>query len=130
MFSLRALAQRHGINRKTAVIWKNRTSAVDLRRVPGSQGRRSCPSRMRRSSAPFADGPTGRYMTHMFDMRCRENDIGRRLTKVRHPWTSGQVERMNRTIKETTVQRYHYDSHQQLEAHLSVFIDATTTRDA
>lgn len=53
----------------------------------------------------YADGPTARYMTHMFDMRCRENGIEHRLTKVRHPWTNGQVERMNRTIKEATVKR-------------------------
>ena len=72
----------------------------------------------------YADGPTARYMTHMFDMRCRENGIEHRLTKVRHPWTNGQVERMNRTIKEATVKRYHYDSYQQLQAHLCVFIDA------
>ena len=26
---------------------------------------------------------------------------------------------MNRTIKEATVQRYHYDSHAQLERHLN-----------
>ena len=31
---------------------------------------------------------------------------------------------MNRTIKEATVKRYHYDSHQQLDAHLAVFVDA------
>jgi len=36
---------------------------------------------------------------HMFDMRCRENGIEHRLTQVRHPWTNGQVERMNRTLK-------------------------------
>ncbi|MGY4627269.1 hypothetical protein ACVWY3_005025 [Bradyrhizobium sp. USDA 4486] len=36
----------------------------------------------------------------------------------------GVVERMNRTIKEATVQRYHYDRHDQLEAHLADFIDA------
>jgi len=72
----------------------------------------------------YADGPTARYITHMFDMRCRENDIEHRLTKVKHPWTNGQVERMNRTIKEATVKRYHYDSHRQLEAHLSDFIKA------
>ncbi len=63
-------------------------------------------------------------MTHMFDMRCRENGIEHRLTKVKHPWTNGQVERMNRTIKEATVKRYHYDSHQQLDAHLADFVDA------
>jgi len=72
----------------------------------------------------YADGPTARYITHMFDMRCRENGIEHRLTKIRHPWTNGQVERMNRTIKEATVKRYHYDSHQQLDAHLHDFIDA------
>jgi len=31
---------------------------------------------------------------------------------------------MNRTIKEATVQRYHYDRHDQLEAHLADFINA------
>ena len=72
----------------------------------------------------YADGPTARYVTHMFDMRCQENGIEHRLTKVKHPWTNGQVERMNRTIKEATVKRYHYDSHQQLEAHLADFVSA------
>lgn len=32
--------------------------------------------------------------------------------------------RMNRTIKDATVQRYHYDSHRQLEAHLADFVSA------
>ena len=72
----------------------------------------------------YADGPTATYMTHMFDMRCRENNIEHRLTKVKHPWTNGQVERMNRTIKEATVKRYHYDNHQQLETHLHDFVAA------
>jgi transposase InsO family protein len=72
----------------------------------------------------YADGPTARYMTHMFDIRCQENGIEHRLTKVKHPWTNGQVERMNRTIKEATVKRYHYDSHRQLESHLTDFISA------
>jgi transposase InsO family protein len=60
----------------------------------------------------------------MFDMRCRENGIEHRLTKIKHPWTNGQVERMNRTIKEATVKRYHYDCHEQLENHLADFINA------
>jgi transposase InsO family protein len=72
----------------------------------------------------YADGPTARYMTHMFDMRCRENGIEHPLTKIKHPWTNGQVERMNRTIKEATVKRYHYDSHRQLLSHLTDFINA------
>ena len=40
---------------------------------------------------------------------CAELDIEHRLTKPRHPWTNGQVERMNRTIKDATVKRFHYD---------------------
>ena len=31
---------------------------------------------------------------------------------------------MNRTIKDATVKRYHYDSHQQLRAHLADFVSA------
>ncbi len=72
----------------------------------------------------YRDGPTATYLTHMFDMRCRENDIDHRLTRIKHPWTNGQVERMNRTIKEATVKRYHYDDHAQLRQHLGDFISA------
>jgi len=37
---------------------------------------------------------------------------------------NGQVERMSRTIKEATVQRYHYIDHQQLRRHLDDFVAA------
>lgn len=47
-----------------------------------------------------------------------------RLTKIAHPWTNRQVERLNRTLKEATVKRYHYDIHGQLKTHLSDFVDA------
>jgi transposase InsO family protein len=60
---------------------------------------------------------------HIFDRVCREHGIEHRLTKVNHPWTNGQVERMNRTIKDATVKRYHYESHDQLRAHLQLFVD-------
>ena len=63
-------------------------------------------------------------MTHMFDMRCRENGIEHRLTKIKHPWTNGQVERMNRTIKDATVKRFYYESHDQLRRHLADFVAA------
>jgi hypothetical protein len=43
-------------------------------------------------------------------------------------WTDvpsgGQVERMNRTIKDATVKRFHYDSHDQLRTHLTDFLAA------
>jgi transposase InsO family protein len=72
----------------------------------------------------YAEGPTARFITHMFAMRCRENGIEHRFTKINHPWTNGQVERMNRTIKDATVRRYHYDSHDQLRQHLDDFVSA------
>jgi transposase InsO family protein len=69
-------------------------------------------------------GPTARWRTHMFDLLCRSHGIEHRLTKPKHPWTNGQVERMNRTLKQATVRRYHYDSHNQLRQHLATFLDA------
>src|SRR5271155_87705 len=69
-------------------------------------------------------GPTARFRGHPFDRVCFLHGIDRRLTKPNHPWTNGQVERMNRTIKEATVQRYHYHNHQQLQNHLSDFVAA------
>ena len=99
----------------------------------------------------YANGPTATWMSHMFDMRCEENGIEHRLTKIRHPWrradqktirgivflNGGQVERpplgvcrqtvagqRNRTIKEATVKRCHYDDHAQLRRHLADFMDA------
>lgn len=76
----------------------------------------------------FAEQPRNRntiYSRPMrFDMICTANGIEHRLTKPNHPWTNGQVERMNRTIKEATVKRYHYDSHDQLRVHLADFMAA------
>lgn len=61
---------------------------------------------------------------HIFDRICNEFDIEHRLTKINHPWTNGQVERMNRTLKEATVKRYHYENHDQLRNHLQTFVTA------
>ena len=61
---------------------------------------------------------------HGFELLCARNHIDHRLTKPNHPWTNGQVERMNRTLKEATVRRYYYESHDQLRTHLAAFVDA------
>ncbi len=82
---------------------------------------------------PFTHRKQDRYaFDHIFVRVCREKTIEHRLTKISHPWTNGQslptakagVERMNRTLKEATVRRYHYDSHDQLRDHLSAFLAA------
>ena len=73
---------------------------------------------------------------HIFDRVCHEHHIEHRLTKAKHPWNredqktvrgsvfprGGQVERMNRTIKDATVKRFHHDEHDQLRQHLGNFI--------
>ncbi len=64
------------------------------------------------------------FRAHAFEWACAENGIEHRLTKPNHPWTNGQVERMNRTLKEATVRRYHYQSHDQLREHLDGFLMA------
>jgi hypothetical protein len=37
---------------------------------------------------------------------------------------NGQVERMNRTIKEATIKRFYYETHDQLRSHLADFVAA------
>ena len=62
--------------------------------------------------------------THIFLRICNENQIEHRKTKVKHPWTNGQVERMNRTLKEATVNSFHYASHDELKQHLHAYLMA------
>ena len=76
----------------------------------------------------FAEQPRNRntiYSRPMrFDMIGKANGIEHCLTKPNHHWTNGQVEQMNRTIKNATIKRYHYDSHDQLLVHLTDFLAA------
>jgi IS30 family transposase len=52
----------------------------------------------------FANRTTDCYaFPLLFDRICTQHEIDHRLTKPNHPWTNGQVERMNRTLKEATV---------------------------
>jgi transposase InsO family protein len=64
------------------------------------------------------------FRAHAFEYACARNDIDHRLTKPKHPWTNGQVERMNRTIKDATVRRFHYETHDQLKTHLADYVAA------
>ena len=54
---------------------------------------------------------------HIFGCVCDEH----RFTKPAYPWTNGQVERMNRTLKKATVLRYHYETTEKLNEHLQAF---------
>lgn len=80
------------------------------------------------SGIQFAEQPRNRNTMSSrpirFDMICEANGIEHRLTQPNHPWTNAQVERMNRTIKDATVKRFHYDSHDPWRAHLTDFMAA------
>jgi transposase InsO family protein len=81
----------------------------------------------------FADLPRNRgrhpeieaiFGGHIFDRACREHGIAHRLTKPYHPWTNGQAERMNRTVKDATVKAFHYPDLEALRAHVLAFVTA------
>ena len=61
---------------------------------------------------------------HIFGRVCIDNGIEHRLTKPYHPWTNGQAERMNRTVKDATIKTYHYDDLDSLKAHVLAFVTA------
>ena len=63
-------------------------------------------------------------MRHVFDRACDEHGIEHRLTKPYHPWTNGQAERMNRTVKDATVRAFHHETTQALCAHVLAFVAA------
>lgn len=62
--------------------------------------------------------------THIFERVCKENHIEYRKTKVKHPWTNGQVERMNTTLKDATVNTFYYATNDQLQVHLNAYLMA------
>ena len=58
------------------------------------------------------------FLAHAFEYVCAQNHVDHRLTKAHHLWTNGQVERMNRMLKDTTVRHFHYETRNQLRSHL------------
>ena len=68
-------------------------------------------------------------MVHPFDRVRREHGIEHRPTKPHHPWTDGpwtdgRAERMNRTVEDATVEVFHHETREGLDAHLRASLAA------
>ena len=72
----------------------------------------------------YRDGPTARWMGHIFDRVGREHCIEHRLPKPHHPWTNGQAERMNHTVKDATIRAFHHPGLEALKAHVLAIVQA------
>ena len=57
---------------------------------------------------------------HLFDQVCNEHVIEHRTTKIRHPWTNGMVEAMNKKVKANTTKKYHYETVEALKTFISL----------
>lgn len=106
---MRALAKRYGINQKTVAKLQSRICVLDL--PTGPKEARSTVLTVEKEAVIVA---FRRYTLlplddclYAFEYACAMNDIEHRTTKAKHPWTDGQVERMNRTIKDATVKRFY-----------------------
>jgi transposase InsO family protein len=60
---------------------------------------------------------------HPFDIFCKKHDIKHKLTKFAHPWTNGQVEKMNDIIKTATLKLFHYETIEEFSVHLAKFLN-------
>jgi len=67
---------------------------------------------------PLAEEKKPKDKEHPFVALCREKEIEHRTTLVKHPWTNGMVEAMNKKVKANTTKRFHYDNVEALKTHL------------
>ena len=58
------------------------------------------------------------FVGHIYGAVCSANGSEHRQTKSDHPWTNGQADRRVRTIKEATVNSFHYASITDLRRHV------------
>ena len=56
-------------------------------------------------------------MRHIFDCVCDEHGIKHRRTLPYHPWSTGQAERMNRTVKDAITKAFHHKTADALRVH-------------
>jgi len=99
-----------------------RLAADFLRRVLAA---RPCkvPKVLPDNGTPFGNRPHQPYAgRHLFDRVWDEHGLEHRFPKPAHPWTNGQVERLNRTLQEAPGLRSPYQTTEQLNEHLHALL--------
>ncbi|WP_127110830.1 integrase core domain-containing protein [Pararhodobacter zhoushanensis] len=140
--SLSQLSRELGINSKTVAKWRKRVTVEDMKTGPTeprstvlTEAEEAAIIAFRRHTllplddCLYALQPSIPQLTRSTLHRCLQRHGISRLPDVEgdkpnHPWTNGQVERINRTIKDATVKRFHYENHDQLRTHLANFLAA------
>jgi hypothetical protein len=110
------LAERDDLNPNTVAKWKKRLQVMEAPMGPKPPH----PPGLSTAAVPykilvvlshgmqFTHRKRGLYALQDISARvCRESGIDPRLTKPNHPWANGQVEPMNRTFTDATVQKSH-----------------------
>ncbi len=149
--SLNRLVGQYGINPKTVAKWRKRASVEDARVGPEPRSTVLAEEQeaavavavpyaihtvLTDNGTHFVDNtpepvlteeetgtvPALFFRVHAFAYACEQNSIEHRRTRPKHPWANGQVERMNRTLKEATVKRFHHQTRQQLKEHMQAFL--------
>ncbi len=64
------------------------------------------------------------FRAHAFEFARAKAQIDHCLTRPKHPWTNGQVARMNRILKEATVKGLCCQTHEHFRQHLADFVNA------
>lgn len=67
---------------------------------------------------PLVEQKKPKGKEHPFVALCKAEGIEHRTTLVKHPWTNGMVEAMNKKVKANTTKRFHYDNVEALKTHL------------
>jgi len=67
---------------------------------------------------PLVEEKKPKDKEHPFVALCKAKGIEHRTTLVKHPWTNGMVEAMNKKVKANTTKRFHYDNVEALKTHL------------
>jgi len=71
---------------------------------------------------PLPDSKKPKDKEHPFAALCKARQIEHRTTLVKHPWTNGMVEAMNKKVKANTTKRFHYNNADELKAHLFYYL--------